>query len=177
MVRRLAFAQKLSSLNKPGVLDKLPCEPSLDYARVHGANCEIVVGYVPLPVGMVGPLTVNEETLYVPMATTEGCLVASTNRGAKAITQGGGAHAIILKDGITRAPCVRMQSARDAAQVKLWCEVPENFLTLKKAFESTTSFGKLRSCNPTVAGKNVYLRLVCLCHGHEYDFKGKSCCH
>lgn len=139
----------------------MPCEPSLDYARVHGANCEIVVGYVPLPVGMVGPLTVNDETLYVPMATTEGCLVASTNRGAKAITQGGGAHAIILKDGITRAPCVRMQSARDAAQVKLWCEVPENFLTLKKAFESTTSFGKLRSCNPTVAGKNVYLRLVC----------------
>jgi hydroxymethylglutaryl-CoA reductase (NADPH) len=160
-VRRLAFSQKLASLNKPGVLDKLPCEPSLDYARVHGANCEIVVGYVPLPVGMVGPLTVNDETLYVPMATTEGCLVASTNRGAKAISQGGGAYATILKDGITRAPCVRMLSARDAAQLALWCQVAENFIVLKKAFESTTSFGKLQSCNPTVAGRNVYLRLVC----------------
>jgi hydroxymethylglutaryl-CoA reductase (NADPH) len=160
-VRRLAFSQKLASLNKPGALDKLPCEPSLDYGRVPGANCEIVVGYVPLPVGMVGPLIVNDETLYVPMATTEGCLVASTNRGAKAISQGGGAYATILKDGITRAPCMRMQSARDAAQLSLWCQEAENFLILKKAFESTTSFGKLQTCNPTVAGRNVYLRLVC----------------
>ena len=49
----------------------------------------------------------------------------------------------------------------EAADLKLWCEEPQNFAELKKAFESTTSFGKLRSINPTVAGKNVYLRLVC----------------
>ncbi|KAL3914210.1 MAG: hypothetical protein SGARI_000243, partial [Bacillariaceae sp.] len=108
-----------------------------------------------------GPLSLNDETVYVPMATTEGCLVASTNRGAKAITQGGGAHARIVKDGITRAPCVRMNSAMEAADLKVWCEEPQNFARLKAAFESTTSFGKLQSCNPTVAGKNVYLRLVC----------------
>lgn len=164
MVRRLAANQKLSTVlpdNRTDVLDKLPSMPSLDYSRVHGANCEIVVGYVPLPVGLVGPLTLNEETFYVPMATTEGCLVASTNRGAKAITQGGGAHARIVRDGITRAPCVRMGSAMEAADLKVWCEEPENFARLKQAFESTTSFGKLQSCNPTVAGKNVYLRLVC----------------
>lgn len=160
-VRRMAMNAKLATLGNDGALDKLPSSPSLDYSRVHGANCEIVVGYVPLPVGMVGPLLLNEETVYVPMATTEGCLVASTNRGAKAITQGGGAFAIILKDGITRAPCVRMESARQAAALKLWCEVDENFTTLKNAFESTTSFGKLKSCSPTVAGRNVYLRLVC----------------
>ena len=110
---------------------------------------------------MVGPLTLNGESVFVPMATTEGCLVASTNRGAKAITQGGGATAVILRDGITRAPCVRMPSAQEAAHLKLWCERPENFAQLKDAFESTTSFGKLNHCAPTVAGKNVYLRLQC----------------
>jgi hydroxymethylglutaryl-CoA reductase (NADPH) len=161
-VRRLACNRKLESvLGHANILDKLPCTPSLDYSRVHGANCEIVVGYVPLPVGLVGPLTLNNETFYVPMATTEGCLVASTNRGAKAICQGGGAFARIVRDGITRAPCVRMRSAMEAADLKLWCETPQNFAMLKVAFESTTSFGKLKSCNPTVAGKNVYLRLVC----------------
>ena len=160
-VRRIAANAKLSSLGHVNALDKLPSGPSLDYSRVFGANCEIVVGYVPLPVGLVGPLTLNDETVYVPMATTEGCLVASTNRGAKAITQGGGARAKIVRDGITRAPCVRMGSAMEAADLKLWCEEPQNFATLKNAFESTTSFGKLKSISPTVAGKNVYLRLVC----------------
>jgi hydroxymethylglutaryl-CoA reductase (NADPH) len=170
-VRRIVCNQKLASVlgdhnnsnnkNITNVLDKLPSTPSLDYSRVYGANCEIVVGYVPLPVGLVGPLTINDETVYIPMATTEGCLVASSNRGAKAITQGGGAKARIVRDGITRAPCIRMNTAMEAADLKLWCEEPSNFLILKQAFESTTSFGKLKDCNPTVAGKNVYLRLVC----------------
>lgn len=160
-VRRLVVDKKLSSLGHGGALAELPCQHDLDYSRVHGANCEIVVGYVPLPVGMVGPMTINNESFYIPMATTEGCLVASTNRGAKAITQGGGAHAEIVRDGITRAPCVRMPSARQAAALKIWAEQPENFVQLKAAFESTTSFGKLQECKATVAGKNVYLRLVC----------------
>ena len=53
---------------------------------------------------MVGPMTLNGSSVFVPMATTEGCLVASTNRGAKAITEGGGAVAVIVRDGIIRAP-------------------------------------------------------------------------
>ena len=160
-VRRIIITERLSSLGLENSLDNLPSEPSLDYGRVYGANCEIVVGYIPLPVGIVGPMTLNGESVYIPMATTEGCLVASTQRGAKAITEGGGASAVILRDGITRAPCLRMGSATEAAALKLWCEVPENFAQLKIAFEGTTSFGKLKGCNPTVAGKNIYLRLIC----------------
>lgn len=160
-VRRLCFDAKLSSLDRINAISELPHEHALDYGRVFGANCETVVGFIPLPVGMVGPLTLNDETVYFPMATTEGCLVASTNRGCKAISQGSGAISSVVRDGITRAPCVRMNSAKEAADLKIWCEVPENFLKLKEAFESTTSFGKLLSCNPTVAGRNVYLRLRC----------------
>lgn len=160
-VRRMVIEQRLSSLGLEKVFDSLPSGPSLDYGRVYGANCEIVVGYVPLPVGVVGPMTLNGESVYVPMATTEGCLVASTQRGAKAISEGSGASAVVLRDGITRAPCFRMGSATEAAALKLWCEVPENFALLKSAFESTTGFGKLTGCHPTVAGRNIYLRLVC----------------
>ncbi|CAN0462820.1 unnamed protein product, partial [Discosporangium mesarthrocarpum] len=112
-----------------------------DYERIFGANCEIVCGYVPIPVGVVGPLLLNGQEVYVPMATTEGCLVASTNRGCKAITQGGGCRAAILKDGITRAPCLRMPDAMQAAGIKAWVEAPENLEGVRTAFESTTSFG------------------------------------
>merc|ERR1712125_252518 len=156
-VRRMAFESKL----KNDALKELPHEHSLDYSKVFGANCEIVVGYVPLPVGIVGPLTLNDEQVFIPMATTEGCLVASTNRGCKAISLGSGARSTLLQDGIARAPCLRMQSATEAAQLKIWCDKEDNFKLLKEAFESTTSFGKLLSANSTVAGKNVYLRLKC----------------
>lgn len=160
-MRRRVVGHQLSTLGHANALENLPSRHDLDYNKVHGANCEVVVGYVPLPVGMVGPMTINEQTFYIPMATTEGCLVASTNRGAKAITQGGGATAVILKDGITRAPCLRLPSAKDAAELKMWCDNADNFQLMKEAFESTTSFGKLTECRSTVGGRNVYLRLVC----------------
>ncbi len=160
-VRRLKFDAQLDTLGHAGALAELPYKHDLDYKRVLGANCEIVVGYIPIPVGIAGPIILNGESVYIPMATTEGCLVASTNRGCKAITQGSGASSSILKDGITRAPCVRLPSACEAAEVALWIDTPENFLQLKAAFESTTSFGKLIEARPTVAGRNVYIRLRC----------------
>lgn len=160
-VRRLVFERKLSSLGKVKSLEELPYKHDLNYDRVFGANCEIVVGYVPLPVGIVGPCTLNGESVYIPMATTEGCLVASTNRGCKAITAGGGAVSTLLRDGITRAPCLRFESAAEAAALSLWVEESYNFEKLKAAFEKTTSFGKLLSVKPTVSGKNCYLRLKC----------------
>ena len=90
-VRRGLYSQ---FLNKP--LDLIPYE-HFDYKKVFGANCEIVLGYVPIPLGIVGPLTINGEPIYIPMATTEGCLVASTNRGCKAISAGGGCCSVVMK--------------------------------------------------------------------------------
>lgn len=142
-------------------LDLIPYT-GYDYNKVFGANCEIVIGYVPIPVGVVGPITINGEPIYVPMATTEGCLVASTNRGCKAISAAGGCNSILLKDAITRAPCLRLPSAMRAAAVKRWVQVPENYKRVEEAFNSTTSYGRLESCDCTIAGRNVYLRFCCM---------------
>lgn len=141
-------------------LDLIPFT-HFDYNKVFGANCEIVVGYVPIPVGIVGPLLMNGSEIYVPMATTEGCLVASTNRGCKAISSSGGCNAVVLKDGITRAPCVRLPSAMRAAALKLWVSQPDNFKRVAEAFNSTTSFGRLETVDATVAGRDIFLRFCC----------------
>ena len=142
-------------------LDLIPYT-GYDYNKVFGANCEIVIGYVPLPCGIVGPLLVNGEPIYVPMATTEGCLVASTNRGCKAISASGGCNAVLLKDAITRAPCLRMPSAIRAAAMKHWLNVPANYAKIEAAFNSTTSYGRLESIDSTIAGRNIYLRFCCM---------------
>jgi hydroxymethylglutaryl-CoA reductase (NADPH) len=155
-VRRMLYER---TLDRP--LDLIPYT-GYDYDKVFGANCEIVVGYVPLPVGIVGPLMMNNEPVYVPMATTEGCLVASTNRGCKAISASGGCDVLVLKDAITRAPCLRFPSAMQAGAMKKWMEVPEHYRLIEQGFNSTTNYGKLKSCEATVAGRNVYLRFACM---------------
>lgn len=70
----------------------------------------------------------------VPMATTEGCLVASTNRGCKAITESGGAISTVLRDGMTRAPVVRFETAARAAQLKFFLEEPANLESIALIF-------------------------------------------
>jgi hydroxymethylglutaryl-CoA reductase (NADPH) len=114
-------------------MEGLPLD-GFDYASILGQCCELPVGYVQLPVGVAGPLLLDGRRHYVPMATTEGCLVASTNRGFKAIAESGGASSVVLKDGMTRAPAVRFPSARRAAELKGFLEDPANFDTLATVF-------------------------------------------
>jgi hydroxymethylglutaryl-CoA reductase (NADPH) len=128
------------------------------YQSVLGKNCENVIGYVPIPVGYVGPLLTNGKEQYVPMATTEGALLASTNRGCRAITESGGCLSTVYNDGMTRAPVVRMPKARDCAHLKLWFEEHDNFAKAKAAFDATSSYGRLESVKVAIAGRNCYLR-------------------
>jgi len=125
---------------------------------VHGVCCENVLGYVQIPVGVVGPLKINGKDTFIPMATTEGCLVASTQRGSKAISVSGGVTAMLLKDGMTRAPLLRTPSVRIAAEIKAWVESSEGFKTIAGAFESSSRFAKLDELKVTISGRNCHLR-------------------
>ncbi|XBH92960.1 hypothetical protein VPH35_083981 [Triticum aestivum] len=125
------------------------------------ACCEMPVGYVQLPVGVVGPLLLDGRRLYVPMATTEGCLVASTNRGCKAIAESGGASSVVFRDGMSRAPVARFPTARRAAELMRFLENPDNFDTLSVVFSRSTRFGRLQGVKCALAGRNLYMRFTC----------------
>nr|BAF98281.1 hydroxymethylglutaryl-CoA reductase [Hevea brasiliensis] len=141
-------------------LSGLPLE-GFDYESILGQCCEMPVGYVQIPVGIAGPLLLDGKEYSVPMATTEGCLVASTNRGCKAIHLSGGATSVLLRDGMTRAPVVRFGTAKRAAQLKLYLEDPANFETLSTSFNKSSRFGRLQSIKCAIAGKNLYMRFCC----------------
>ncbi|OAY70705.1 3-hydroxy-3-methylglutaryl-coenzyme A reductase 3-like [Ananas comosus] len=141
-------------------MEGLPLD-GFDYGSILGQCCELPVGYVQLPVGIAGPLVLDGREYYIPMATTEGCLVASTNRGCKAIAESGGADSVVLRDGMTRAPAVRLPSARRAADLKAFMEDPANFETLALVFNRSSRFARLQSVQCALAGRNLYMRFTC----------------
>ncbi|CAA3017161.1 3-hydroxy-3-methylglutaryl-coenzyme A reductase 1-like [Olea europaea subsp. europaea] len=141
-------------------LEGLPLE-GFDYDSILGQCCEMPVGYVQIPVGIAGPLLLNGCEYSVPMATTEGCLVASTNRGCKAIFASGGATCVLLRDAMTRAPVVRFTSAKRATELKFFLEDPLNFDTLSVVFSKSSRFARLQCIKCAIAGKNLYIRFSC----------------
>ncbi len=136
---------------------------SLDMEEAMKKNIENPIGTIQIPVGVAGPLKVNGEhaqgDYYVPLATSEGALVASVNRGCSVITQSGGATVRIIDDKMTRAPVIKTDSVADALNIKKW--IGENFQDLKETAESTTRHGKLIKIDPViVVGRYVYPRFV-----------------
>ncbi|CAD6191788.1 unnamed protein product [Caenorhabditis auriculariae] len=131
-----------------------------DYKYVVESCCENVVGYIPVPVGVVGPLLVNHVPVFVPMATTEGALVASTMRGCKAIEMAGGVKSYVYDNGMTRAPVVSFPCAGEAVCLKRWMDIPENYGVVKREFESTSRFAQLKRVEVIVDGCLVFLRFV-----------------
>ena len=110
--------------------------------------------------GLMGPLLVNGEhaqgEFYVPMATSEGTLVASYNRGASLLREAGGITVSVVDDAMQRAPVFIFDNARQARAFGLWVE--ENFSAIAKQAESTTSSGKLRNIQQFSAARMRYLR-------------------
>lgn len=155
VVRRLIVSELSSTRTLKD--SKLPYA-NYDYDRVLGACCENVIGYMPLPVGVAGPITVDGKPYYLPMATTEGALVASTMRGCKAINAGGGVATVLTGDGMTRGPCVQFETAARAGAAKQWLDSDEGQRTIKKAFDSTSRFARLQSIKTALAGTQLFVR-------------------
>ena len=131
-----------------------------DFTVASKACCENIVGYVPIPVGVVGPLLVDGDSVFPILATTEGALVASVNRGCKVLREAGGTVTSIFRDEMSRAPCVSFDSAADALECYRWIQCDYNFMLLKEAFDSTTRFGKLTKVSVHPAGRLLFIRFV-----------------
>jgi hydroxymethylglutaryl-CoA reductase (NADPH) len=154
--RRKFIASKLKSGG--AAFEDLPYQ-NYDYTKVLGACCENVVGYVPVPVGIAGPLVLDGQTYQVPMATTEGCLIASTNRGCRALASNG-IKSIVVGDGMSRGPVVRFPSAMLAGRAMIWMNSTENFPKLKASFDSSSRFARLLKTHASAAGRYLFIRLV-----------------
>src|SRR5918912_1519097 len=117
---------------------------SLDPSILPG-NIENFTGVAQVPIGIAGPLLVHGEhaqgEFYVPLATTEGTLVASYNRGMRLLTESGGVRATVVEDNMQRAPVFIFEDAHQAREFGRW--VDEHFEQIKQAAESTTRSGKL----------------------------------
>jgi len=136
---------------------------SIDMELASKKNIENPVGVIQIPLGIAGPLKVNGDyangEFYVPLATSEGALVASVNRGFSVISESGGAITKIIDDKMTRSPVLKAKSVTDALKIKAW--IKEHFSELKKAAEVTTRHGKLVKIDPIlVVGKYIYPRFV-----------------
>ena len=155
VVRRAAVSQ-MSSTKTLNASD-LPWA-DYDYDRVLGACCENVVGYMPLPLGVAGPVLIDGEEFFLPMATTEGVLVASTTRGCKALNAGGGVSTEILADGMPRGPCVTFETSKRAAACKKFLDSDAGQKVIERAFNSTSRFARLDSLKTALAGPFLYIR-------------------
>ena len=136
---------------------------TLDMERASARNIENSIGVLQLPMGIAGPLKINGEfcqrEVFVPLATSEGALVASINRGASTITASGGVNARVVSDIMTRAPAIKCSGANEALKIKQW--FIDNFDELKEIAEGTTSHGKLIKIDPIlIVGSYVYPRFV-----------------
>lgn len=93
------------------------------------------------------------------MATTEGCLVASTNRGCRALSTNG-IKTSVMADGMSRGPVVRFPNGIKAAKATIWMNDSENFNEIRKHFDSTSRFARLQKIQANAAGRFVFIRLV-----------------
>ena len=120
-----------------------------------------IIGYVPIPLGLAGPLLIDGKYYQIPMATTEGTLVASTNRGCTALSKG---KRCIYKSFVGRndqGSCFKFfQVLFKQLKTKEWVGKEENFTLLKSLFDSTSRFAKLQNIKCTVAARHLFMRFL-----------------
>jgi hydroxymethylglutaryl-CoA reductase (NADPH) len=123
-------------------------------------NIENFTGVAQVPLGFAGPLHVKGEhangEFIIPLATAEGTLVASYNRGMKVLNLSGGVTCTVQSDHMQRAPVFVFDSAREARAFRDW--VDEHIADIRREAESTTRVGKLQYIDPYLASKFAYLR-------------------
>jgi len=128
--------------------------------HVTDGNIENFTGVAQIPLGMAGPLTVNgehaQDDVLIPLATSEGTLVASYNRGIKVCNLSGGVKSTVVNDCMQRAPVFVFSDAREARDFTRW--VDEHIDAIREEAESTSSVAELLYVDQYQSNKFAYLR-------------------
>jgi hydroxymethylglutaryl-CoA reductase (NADPH) len=132
---------------------------TLEQREAYARNIENFIGTVKVPVGLAGPLRVNglfaNGDFYIPLATTEAALVASYSRGARLLTEAGGCTALLVNEGVSRAPGFGFDTVVDAALFVVWAT--SQIETFTKVAAGTTRHGELVDMQVALEGNHVYL--------------------
>jgi len=124
-------------------------------------NIENMIGTVQIPLGYAGPMTIHGEyaegEFLIPLATTEGALVASISRGMSVISASGGARTAVFSDAMTRAPVLKVDGIDHSKKVMDWIE--SHMDEIDEAVSSTTSHGRLVDMEFYPEGRSLYVRL------------------
>ena len=152
--QRQALIQQLTGM-QPHHIARYSFDP-----HIAQGNCESFVGVAQVPIGCAGPLRVHGEhadgEFLIPLATSEGTLVASHNRGIKVLNASGGVKATVVADAMQRAPVFVFADARAGREFVNW--VNANIERIREEAEATSSVARLLYVDPYVANKFVYLR-------------------
>jgi hydroxymethylglutaryl-CoA reductase (NADPH) len=131
-----------------------------DENNLTNVHCENLVGAISLPLGLAGPVKIKGQNLdrevVVPLATSEGALIASVARGMKAINESGGAKTFGSRTGTTRAPVFKTHSLEDSHKFTIWLE--DNFEKMKEVAESTSNHLKLLKIDTKILATDVFVR-------------------
>ena len=157
---REAQHKRLAILEKQGIsFDYLTGTKRIDDPSVFQGTIENYIGTAQLPVGIIGPLRINgihaNGDFYVPLATAEGALIASYNRGAKVVSLSGGVRAVCLTERVSRAPGFMFRDLVEAGAFVAW--VVAQFDDLRSEAKKTTSHGRLEDVKVTLEGNHVFL--------------------
>lgn len=122
-------------------------------------NIENFIGSIEIPVAVAGPLRIlfedSVESVYAPIATTEGALVASITRGAKALSATGGVTVRFLEQKMTRAPLFELADLDSAIAFSRW--VVQHLEAMQKEVRSLSRYSSLEKVEPVLLGRSVHL--------------------
>lgn len=157
---RAAQQERLDLLRARGVRpsaitgeDELP-----DPADLRG-NIEQFIGMAMVPIGLIGPLRIHgsqlQDDVYVPLATSEGALVASYDRGARILSRAGGVHCLLTAQAVQRAPGFVFDRLADAAHFASWAR--DQIDEFRRITARSSRYARLTEVRPYVEGNHVYL--------------------
>jgi hydroxymethylglutaryl-CoA reductase (NADPH) len=126
---------------------------------ISNKNCENMIGSIEIPVGISGPITINGDDFLVPLATSEGALIASVSRGIKALNESGGVAVFSKKIGMTRAPVFRCTTGMMANRFNEWLE--KNKQHVFAEIEKTSNHLIVLGFKSWVRGRHIFVRFEC----------------